>query len=197
MATNLAIDPKLLDQALQLVKSPCWRVCSPSPSGPSLRCRRPGPVGRRLPWLPDRFAFLLALAALVLLMLVPLRRVRWAVNLLALAATVFVAVQLGGVYRPALNPIRSPYPSQRSGTSARAATPSWSTTITSRRPSVTRWTIARVGNSGNTTEPSIHLQVQSVPYGIGDVDSLDVDSLDVDTVIRDLHTYRWSSPTPP
>jgi murein DD-endopeptidase MepM/ murein hydrolase activator NlpD len=44
--------------------------------------------------------------------------------------------------------------------------------------------IARVGNSGNTSEPHVHIQAQSLPTGIGDVATLDAP-----VVLRTLHTY--------
>jgi hypothetical protein len=44
--------------------------------------------------------------------------------------------------------------------------------------------IARVGNSGNTSEPHVHIQAQTLPTGIGDVATLDAP-----VVLRTLHTY--------
>jgi hypothetical protein len=44
--------------------------------------------------------------------------------------------------------------------------------------------IARVGNSGNTTAPHIHIQAQTLPIGIGDIRALDAAEL-----LRTLHTY--------
>ena len=44
--------------------------------------------------------------------------------------------------------------------------------------------IAKVGNSGNTTEPHLHIQAQTIGTGIGDVETMDVSE-----VIRTLHTY--------
>ena len=44
--------------------------------------------------------------------------------------------------------------------------------------------IAKVGNSGNTTQPHLHIQAQSVGTGIGDLTTIDVP-----TFIRTLHTY--------
>lgn len=224
-----------------------------------------------------QIAFLLALAALVLLTLVTLRRIRWAPNLLALAASVFVAVQLVGVYRPAVEPVAIASPladewyvgqgghaelvnyhhvstTQRDaldimqvvdGRTHRPGATELSdyyifdseilapadgvvTYVLDGRPDLpigqadhryhtgnhvvidigggrfvlmghmregsigvqvgdrvrTGQPIARVGNSGNTSEPHIHLQVQSVPYGLGDVETIDVD-----TVVNGLHTY--------
>ena len=43
--------------------------------------------------------------------------------------------------------------------------------------------LARVGNSGNTTEPHLHIQAQTIGTGIGDVATMDVP-----TTIRTLHT---------
>jgi hypothetical protein len=47
--------------------------------------------------------------------------------------------------------------------------------------------IARVGNSGNSTEPHIHIQAQTLATGIGDVQALD--RADVVRLTRTLHTY--------
>ena len=44
--------------------------------------------------------------------------------------------------------------------------------------------IAKVGNSGNTSQPHLHIQAQSVGTGIGDLTTVDVPAL-----IRTLHTY--------
>jgi murein DD-endopeptidase MepM/ murein hydrolase activator NlpD len=44
--------------------------------------------------------------------------------------------------------------------------------------------IAKVGNSGNTTQPHLHIQAQTVGTGIGDLTTIDVS-----TLIRTLHTY--------
>ena len=44
--------------------------------------------------------------------------------------------------------------------------------------------IARVGNSGNTTEPHLHIQAQTIGTGIGDVATMDAPA-----VLRTLHTY--------
>jgi murein DD-endopeptidase MepM/ murein hydrolase activator NlpD len=44
--------------------------------------------------------------------------------------------------------------------------------------------IANVGNSGNTTEPHLHIQAQTVGTGIGDVATIDAS-----TLLRTLHTY--------
>jgi hypothetical protein len=44
--------------------------------------------------------------------------------------------------------------------------------------------IARVGNSGNTTEPHLHLQAQTLPTDVGDVQAADIS-----TLLRTLHTY--------
>jgi murein DD-endopeptidase MepM/ murein hydrolase activator NlpD len=44
--------------------------------------------------------------------------------------------------------------------------------------------IAKVGNSGNTTEPHLHIQAQTIGTGIGDVETMVVSE-----VIRTLHTY--------
>jgi murein DD-endopeptidase MepM/ murein hydrolase activator NlpD len=44
--------------------------------------------------------------------------------------------------------------------------------------------IAKVGNSGNTSEPHLHIQAQTVGTGVGDVATLDIP-----TVLRTLHTY--------
>jgi Peptidase family M23 len=43
--------------------------------------------------------------------------------------------------------------------------------------------IAKVGNSGNTTEPHLHIQAQTIGTGIGDVATMDIE-----TTIRTLHT---------
>ena len=43
--------------------------------------------------------------------------------------------------------------------------------------------IAKVGNSGNTTEPHLHIQAQTIGTGIGDVATMDIV-----TTIRTLHT---------
>jgi murein DD-endopeptidase MepM/ murein hydrolase activator NlpD len=37
--------------------------------------------------------------------------------------------------------------------------------------------IAKVGNSGNTTEPHLHIQAQTIGTGVGDVETLDVSEL--------------------
>jgi hypothetical protein len=47
--------------------------------------------------------------------------------------------------------------------------------------------IARVGNSGNTSEPHIHIQAQTLGIGIGDVQALD--RADIVRLSRTLHTY--------
>jgi hypothetical protein len=44
--------------------------------------------------------------------------------------------------------------------------------------------IANVGNSGNTTEPHLHIQAQTIGTGIGDVTTMDAS-----TLLRTLHTY--------
>jgi hypothetical protein len=44
--------------------------------------------------------------------------------------------------------------------------------------------IARVGNSGNTTEPHLHIQAQTLPTDVGDVQAADISEL-----LRTLHTY--------
>jgi Peptidase family M23 len=44
--------------------------------------------------------------------------------------------------------------------------------------------IAKVGNSGNTTEPHLHIQAQSTGTGIGDVTTTDARA-----ILRTLHTY--------
>jgi hypothetical protein len=44
--------------------------------------------------------------------------------------------------------------------------------------------IARVGNSGNTSEPHIHIQAQSSLSGVGDITTVDFAAL-----LRALHTY--------
>jgi hypothetical protein len=43
--------------------------------------------------------------------------------------------------------------------------------------------IAKVGNSGNTTEPHLHLQAQTIGTGIGDIATIDIPA-----TIRTLHT---------
>lgn len=43
--------------------------------------------------------------------------------------------------------------------------------------------LAKVGNSGNTTEPHLHIQAQTVGTGIGDIATIDAPAL-----IRRLHT---------
>jgi hypothetical protein len=43
--------------------------------------------------------------------------------------------------------------------------------------------IARVGNSGNSTAPHIHIQAQSLPIGLGDIRTVDAPQL-----LRTLHT---------
>jgi murein DD-endopeptidase MepM/ murein hydrolase activator NlpD len=45
--------------------------------------------------------------------------------------------------------------------------------------------IALVGNSGNTTEPHIHIQAQTVPDGAGDIRTSDVAE-----TLRNVHTYQ-------
>jgi hypothetical protein len=45
--------------------------------------------------------------------------------------------------------------------------------------------IALVGNSGNTTEPHIHIQAQTLPTGVGDIRAIDVAE-----TLRNLHTYQ-------
>ena len=45
--------------------------------------------------------------------------------------------------------------------------------------------IALVGNSGNTSEPHIHLQAQTVPDGVGDIRTSDVAE-----TLRNVHTYQ-------
>ena len=44
--------------------------------------------------------------------------------------------------------------------------------------------IARVGNSGNTSEPHLHIQAQNAGSGVGDIATMDIP-----TIIRTLHTY--------
>ena len=44
--------------------------------------------------------------------------------------------------------------------------------------------IAKIGNSGNTTEPHLHIQAQTIGTGIGDVATMDAPA-----VLRTLHTY--------
>ena len=44
--------------------------------------------------------------------------------------------------------------------------------------------IAKVGNSGNTTEPHLHIQAQTIGTGIGDIATMNIE-----TTIRTLHTY--------
>lgn len=44
--------------------------------------------------------------------------------------------------------------------------------------------IAKVGNSGNTSEPHLHIQAQTLGTGIGDVATMDIP-----TVLHTLHTY--------
>ena len=44
--------------------------------------------------------------------------------------------------------------------------------------------IAKVGNSGNTTEPHLHIQAQTVGTGFGDITTVDAPAL-----IRTLQTY--------
>ena len=44
--------------------------------------------------------------------------------------------------------------------------------------------IARVGNSGNTSEPHLHIQAQNAGTGVGDIATMDIP-----TIIRTLHTY--------
>jgi murein DD-endopeptidase MepM/ murein hydrolase activator NlpD len=44
--------------------------------------------------------------------------------------------------------------------------------------------IAKVGNSGNTTEPHLHIQAQTIGTGIGDITTIDAPAL-----IRTLPTY--------
>lgn len=44
--------------------------------------------------------------------------------------------------------------------------------------------IAKVGNSGNTTEPHLHIQAQTIGTGIGDVATIDASA-----GLRTLHTY--------
>jgi hypothetical protein len=44
--------------------------------------------------------------------------------------------------------------------------------------------IAKVGNSGNTTEPHLHIQAQTIGTGIGDVTTIDAAA-----ILRTLHTY--------
>lgn len=43
--------------------------------------------------------------------------------------------------------------------------------------------IARVGNSGDSSAPHIHIQAQTLPTGIGDISSIDIAA-----VARTLHT---------
>jgi hypothetical protein len=44
--------------------------------------------------------------------------------------------------------------------------------------------IAEVGNSGNTSEPHLHIQAQSIGTGVGDIATTDIAA-----IIRTLHTY--------
>jgi hypothetical protein len=46
-------------------------------------------------------------------------------------------------------------------------------------------TIALAGNSGNTSEPHVHIQAQTLPTGIGDVTT----TIDAAETLRTLHTY--------
>jgi hypothetical protein len=44
--------------------------------------------------------------------------------------------------------------------------------------------IARVGNSGNTSAPHIHIQAQTLPIALGDINTIDLPQM-----LRTLHTY--------
>jgi hypothetical protein len=44
--------------------------------------------------------------------------------------------------------------------------------------------IARVGNSGNTSAPHIHIQAQTLPIALGDIETIDLPQM-----LRTLHTY--------
>jgi murein DD-endopeptidase MepM/ murein hydrolase activator NlpD len=44
--------------------------------------------------------------------------------------------------------------------------------------------IARVGNSGNTSAPHIHIQAQTLPIALGDIETMDLPQM-----LRTLHTY--------
>ena len=44
--------------------------------------------------------------------------------------------------------------------------------------------IARVGNSGNTSAPHIHIQAQTLPTALGDIKTVDLPQM-----LRTLHTY--------
>ena len=221
--------------------------------------------------------FVVALATLVAIALVPLRRVRLGSNLLVAAGTIFLAVQLVGVYRPAVDPvvIASPLADEwwvahgggaelvnyhdtssmqtnavdimqvgdggihRPGSTELASyyiydqpvlAPADGTvtyvldgrpdqsigSVDERHPSGNQLVIdvggghhlmmghlrensitvrvgdrvrkgqpiARVGNSGNTSAPHIHIQAQTLPTAIGDLEAVDLPDL-----LRTLHTY--------
>ncbi len=221
--------------------------------------------------------FFLGLAALVALALVPLRRVRMASNLLVVAGTIFLAVQLTLVYRPAVDPVivASPVvgewwvghggraelvnyhhsgPMQanavdlmqvgsggihRPGSTELSSYYIFDQTVLApvdgtvtyvldgrpdqligqpdeRHPSGNQLVIdigggrhlmmghlrqgsitvrvgdrvregqpiARVGNSGHSSAPHLHIQAQSLPVGIGDIEAVDLPQM-----LRTLHTY--------
>ena len=44
--------------------------------------------------------------------------------------------------------------------------------------------IARVGNSGNTSAPHVHIQAQTLPVALGDIEAVDLPQM-----LRTLHTY--------
>ena len=221
--------------------------------------------------------FFAGLAALVLLALVPLRRVRLGSNLLVAAGTIFLAVQLVQVYRPAVDPviIASPLAEEwwvghgggaelinyhrtssmqadavdimqlgdggihRPGSTELASYYIYDQpvlapadgivtyvldgrpdqpvgTVDERHPSGNQLVIdigggrylmlghlrensitvrvgdrvnegqpiARVGNSGHSSAPHIHLQAQTLPTAIGDIEAVDLPQQ-----LRTLHTY--------
>ena len=44
--------------------------------------------------------------------------------------------------------------------------------------------IARVGNSGNSSAPHVHIQAQTLPVALGDIEAVDLPQM-----LRTLHTY--------
>ena len=222
-------------------------------------------------------AFFIGLVAFVLLCLVPLRQVRAGSNLLVVAGTIFLAVQLISVYRPPVNAVTIASPLAGKwwvGQSGHAELVNYHQTRSTQRhavdimqvidgsihrPSSTDLTsyyiydqpvlapasgtvsyvvdghpdlpigsvdsqhptgnqlvidigggryllmghlrqhsitvdvgahvtegqpIARVGNSGNSSAPHIHIQAQSLPTGIGDITTIDGPQM-----VKTLHTY--------
>ena len=137
---------------------------------------------------------------LLLAAAVPLKHVRTASNLLILCGSVFIATQLVLIFRPAAHPV----PDQQIGSTDTHFQSGHNIVIDvggGRYLEMAHLSpgsiqvkvgdhvrvgqeIAKVGNSGNTSEPHLHIQAQTVGTGVGDVATMDIP-----TIVRTLHTY--------